>query len=283
MFITSNSEWGYIACNMQSTRPNNPYGTLVPYTTQNVYGTYTQILSAVTADIWAITILVNNIGSSATATDAMMTIGLDPLGGTSFTDFGSDLLISSASPFSLGPGVIYEFPVGFAAGCSVGAKVKLNAVKSSNASVIITVYGLPKFPERHNKGSYIISMGTSGATSTGTAITPGTTSDGTWLNMGSPSAPCWFWEYGFGTNQATMMNNTYAFDIGIGDGSGNQRQIVNNALVLTTNAESAVKLPSRMAGGYGYCGTSDVMYIRTQCGANAAAGNESVALYGVGG
>ena len=90
----------------------------------NTYGSYSSIMSGatVTDDVYGLWIIVNTGFVSGSARDIIITIGLDPAGGTSFSDWITDLAGSCASNYggaTSAGGVKYFFPLFIKAGTAV--------------------------------------------------------------------------------------------------------------------------------------------------------------------
>ena len=99
MLWVPTAELRLVADSQSGVRPAAAYGTSVT-PGNNTYSSYVDLLSATSEDSDWIEININSIGTSATATDTLVTIGVDPAGGTSYTDFIPHLLASAAGPYS---------------------------------------------------------------------------------------------------------------------------------------------------------------------------------------
>jgi Sulfocyanin (SoxE) domain len=264
------------------TRPAVPFGTSVSHG-NNTYGSYVQVLSGAsnTDDSFGILINVNGLASSATARDALLTIGVDPAGGSSYSTLIPDLLVSCAGPYNLlAGGVWYYFPVYIPAGASIGAKGSTNAA-STSSSVNVVLFCQPKYPHLVKAGSFVRAFGITAATSSGTAVTSGTTSEGTWTQISAATADAlWFWQVGFGVNDSTMTALAYALDLGFGDGTS-EVLLIENQPINTSAAEEAHK-PLWLPFGYGEVASGTALHARLQVSGTADS-SVSVAAYGVGG
>jgi hypothetical protein len=261
------------------TRPANAWGTsVVPG--NNTYGSYANLGVISASDpAYGILININSNGNSTLLRDLIVTIGIDPAGGTSFTDYIPHLLGSCAQVYE-GIGVEYYFPLRVPAGASVGAKASVNNVTVATCRVAATLYCQPSRPDLVRAGSFVRTFGDVAASSTGTAVTPGTTSEGAWTQLGSALAESlWYWECGFGINNGTMTSNGYHLDVGLGDAS-NKRVAVYNTRIFTTGAETLSKVGY---GAYARGAVGDLVYGRMQVGPNAADAGISMIAYGVGG
>ena len=280
MLWTPSNTWGLIIQSVaDGTRPSATTGAAVT-PAQNAYGSYATLLSGaqVTDDVYEWEVCINSVGISATARDCVVSIGFDPSGGTSFSGF-VDLVCGPASSHNLlAGGTWYCFPVFVKAGTSIGAAASVNSSNLANISVFIRCKCQPSHPEALKVGSYIDSFGVALATSNGTAVTEGGASEGTWVQLGSAlTRPCWYWEFGYGTNNATMSAQVGYVDIGIGD-AVNKRIAIANAPFFTSGSEQLSKAD---AGTYAKAAIGDIVYGRSQSsGGNTGA---SITAYGVGG
>ena len=282
MLNTLPNEWGLVIESVaDGTRPaTTTWGTSVT-PGNNAYGSYAQVLTATSDETYLCRIMLSAVGVSAAAKDCLVTIGIDPAGGTSYTDFIVDLSASNA-PNIVSLGLlphIYEFPIRIPAGASVAAKGSVNNATVGTIRVAITLFGRPSRPELVKAGTFVQTFGSTPASSSGTAITPGTASEGAWTQIGSAlTVPLWYWEWGICINNATMANNMHVIDIGLGDAS-NKKVVVPNGMA----GESASEALAKMTTGRNGLGTvGDIVYARVQTGPNAATSGMSVIAYGVG-
>lgn len=281
------NEWGRIIPSVaDGTRPSAAFGaTITPG--NNSYGSYVSLLagSSLTDDCYGIAINFNSNNTSAQARDTIATIGLDPAGGSSFTDFILDLLCSSAGSFTGGNnagtgGVWYWFPIFIKAGTSIGCKASINNGTVGTLRANLWCCCRPKRPELVRVGTFVDTLGSTPASSSGTAITPGTTSDGAWTQAGSNVSKGYFYlEWGWGDNTSTMTNNTNYVDIGVGDGTNN-RVVAAGCRAHTDSAEAIGK--PLMQGAFADIAPGDGLYLRAQTGPNAASTTASFAIYAVG-
>lgn len=267
------------------TRPAAAYGTSVT-AGNNVYGSYSSLIAgaSLTHDAYGIWVNINSNDVATAARDALLTVGLDAAGGTSFTDFISHLLCSDAGPYyanSAGGagGASYYFPVFIKAGTSIGAKASLNNVVGMSFRAHCVLFCKPTRPDAIKVGTFVQSFGATTASSSGTAVTAGTASEGAWTEIGTLDKTIWGWEYGVGCNDAVVNNNAQHTDISLGDAT-NKKIVTLNAFAATDTNERIAKPPAFMPG-IGVSG--DKVYARAQVGPNAAQSTLSICAYGVGG
>jgi hypothetical protein len=265
------------------TRPSTIFGTSVT-PAQNAYGTYAQLLAgaSVTDECQEIEIVVSGFGASAANRDGAVTIGFDTAGGTSYTDTISDLVCGPCARTAGDglPGAYFTFPLRVPAGTSIAAKASVNNVTLTAIRVWCILRGRPSRPDLIRVGSFVRTFGSTPASSNGTTVTPGTASDGTYVQIGSALAePLWYWEFGYGIDDATMTQSEIAVDIALGDVT-NKRVIIQDASVFSNSFEMISK--PRGQGRYARGAVGDLVYARAQSAATADS-NNSVAVYGVGG
>lgn len=250
----------------------------------NTYGAYVQIIAgaAVTDTAFALWLNANTIGSSSLAKDALLTIGLDLAGGTSYTDFITDLYVSCASLYASAAaasgGISYLFPVRVPAGASIGVKVTTNNATVGTANVQCKLLCKPSAPETIRIGSRVVTYGSTPGSSSGTAITPGNGAESAYVSLGTIAAGDrpWAWLLGVGINNATITANNPLYDLAIGDAT-TKRTVIDDLEVLTNTTENI---------GY-YCpyatddaGPGDIVYTRGWSVGVPVAGHSAIA-YGV--
>ena len=233
-------------------------------------------------DSYGILININTIAVSTAATDSLTTIGIDPAGGTSYSNVILNLLSSCAGSYGiLGCGVWYYFPIFIKAGSQIAAIGWINNATVGTQNVNITLMCQPRYPEFVKCGSYVDSYGVSTSTASGTNVTPGTTSEGAWTGIqANISRSAWWFQVGMGVNDSTMTKLVQHLDVGIGD-SGNKRLACNNTRVVTTTGEALYK-PLSFMGCDMEAAVGDNIYARAQ-GSTTADSNTSVGVYAVGG
>lgn len=272
-----------------TTRPTSvQHGTsLTPG--NNTFGTALQVGADVAVELWGIKFWISGLGASTLAKDGLVQVGFDFAGGTTFPAspdrYNSIMLLTgAASAYGTNgsPPAQFYFPLRIPAGTAILARASTNNATVGTVGVAWQGVGRPKYPESIRRGSYVESLGVTTATSSGTAITPGTTSEGTAVSLGTlnADAPCWWWEIGWGVNDATTNALCYHADLLRDSSTG--PVIVENLLINHTGGEMISK-PS----------TADLMpisdvpggtqiYGRAQCSTTSDAAISMMA-YGVGG
>lgn len=282
MLISQSSEWGLIIPSVTAgTQPAAAWGTSIT-PAENAYGSYASVLAgaSLTSDAYGILININSNSVSTAARDTLLTIGLDSAGGSSFTDFITDLLCSGASAYvsGVGSGIWYYFPIFIKNGTSVGAKASVNNATVGTLRCAVTLFCQPSRPEMIRTGSFVTTFGSTAASSSGTAVTPGTAAEGSWTQIGSAlTRPHWYWQVGMGINDGSTSNAVTHIDVGLGS-AGSKKTIIADAPFRVTGGEDMV---SNLGMYYADGATGDIVYARAQT--SSADSNYSVAVYAVGG
>lgn len=281
--IAAPSEWGWRLSTLEGAggRPTNNIGTSIA-PGENTYGTYEEIVagSLVSHDVYLIDVIIGTGAATAAARDILVTLGIDPDGGTSFSDFISHLMGSNASEYTTatsGGGVSYRFPIFLRAGSSIAAKASVNNVSLSELRVAVVLYGKPSNPEAVWAGSFVQTFGATPASSSGTALTPGEASGGAWVELGTLDKTIRHWEAGIGFNTGTFTAGVMHCDLGIGDATDKKTPIVDG--YATISAAERLYKTHWAAPGIGAPG--DKVYGRAQ-GSDPATANMSMIAYGVG-
>jgi hypothetical protein len=276
------AELRLVADSQAGIRPAAAYGTSVT-PGNNTYGSWAQLLTATAEDADWIEININSIGTSATATDTLITIGADPGGGASYLDIISHLLATAASPYQGGNatgGIWYRFPLHIRAGTTLAVKASQNNATPIAGSVLIRLYRQSRHDVGPRIGSYVRTFGEVTATSKGTDVTPGTTSEGSWVQLGSAVGAddnLFFWQVGVGMNSTTFTTTSTHIDMGIGDGTNFRTPILDELACFNTLEQ----LSACYEGAYAEVASGDKIYGRAQTGAGTGA--ISMIAYAVGG
>jgi len=281
------NEFQLVIDSQSGVRPTANYGaSFTPG--NNTYGAYASVLAgaSLTDDAYGIWINVNSVGVSATATSTLATIGIDPAGGTSFTDLIPHLLVSMASVYAnANPsgGVWYYFPLFIKAGTSLGVKGTQNNAAPVAARCFVRLLCKPSRPELLRVGSYVRTFGEATATSGGTAVTLGTTSDGAWTQLGSAIAAgdrLWFWQVAYGADTNTFAASSMLhLDLGIGASSSVLRTPILDVPIFAATTEMMCAIYN---GACANAVAGDLIFGRAQDSA-AAQANSQMLAYAVGG
>lgn len=251
----------------------------------NTYGAYAQVLSgaSVTDDIYGIKININSMAVSGSARDAIATVGLDPAGGTSYTDTIIDLLCGAAGTITgVGcGGVWYDFPLFIKKNTSIAIKASVNNATVGTCNAFVQLRGAPTGPIIPRTGTFVRTFGTTPGSSTGTAITAnGAGSKSAYVQLGSATVePLWYWCLGIGINNNNMSNNPSSWDLAVGSSTTVNRLVVNDQLVIANTSEV---LAYASNGAYSFTESGAGVFARGGGPATVSTGM-SAAAYGMGG
>jgi hypothetical protein len=287
------NEWlGCIQKPADGTRPsrNTSPGSGVSFTqgASHAEGSYAQILDGSTewpagfGDGMLLELRFANTSVSAQAASGLATIGIDPSGGTSYTEWIHDLVCGPTGNHEDGS-ICYQFPIRVPNGASLAVKAQSsNASPPSNADLALKIYGKPTRPELVRVGSYVRTIGADPGTSYGTLLTPGTTSDGSWSELtSSPLAdPIWGWEYCMLIDDDIINSNAYNIDLAVGDGS-TFRRVLRNRRMASTTSETIIK--HQFGFDFGDAAVGDRVWSRVQAGDQALITSYAMIAYGIGG
>ena len=266
--------------------------SITPSTTAHADSSYVQLFSSATIDrdVWFLAIgCTKSAENIATARDMLLTIGVDPAGGSSYSAFIEHLIISRVGAESMptnpdavkGSGYPYYFPIHIQSGSSIGVRVRQSGTSSAAVGVWARVLGDPAYPEMTWKGSRCESIGVVAASSRGTAYTPGTTSDGTWTSLGTTAnaGNRWF-QCGAALNDTTVGTTAVLLDIGVGDAS-NKRLTVQSYLHGFSSNETGFGCDPHYPNGTMPVPSGTNVYIRGQSASAIENGTYYGAAYAV--
>lgn len=258
-------------------RPANPWGTTVTASgSTNTYGTYTECIPNTAYETHLMEIVVTDLFVSAAARNALLQIGVDHAGGTTYTDVEIQHLLVGQAGSLPNNGARFLFPLFLPASSAVAAKLA-SSVASATCRVGITLWGKPTRPELVRSGAYVDTFGAVTATSLGTAVTPGTTSDGTYTSIGADltsGRSWWWWQAGFGLNDASLtQNGIYSLDIALGTSATVDKTIFEDKLFVIPQTTEQIAHVCRLPDYAYVCeftgdGAVDV-YARLQCSGTA--------------
>lgn len=274
------SGFNFVAGNLVGVRPAGTAQGVVITPAQNSYGSYTEVVSdtLITQDCYGILINFNSGATSAQIKNMLVTIGIDPDGGTSYTDWINHLVASCCPPMGTGTsGIWYYFPIFIKAGTAIAAKASVNNATVGTVRCNIWVFGAPTDPHNLVYGQGVDTIGAVTASSEGTAVTPGTTSEGTWKNLGATTKDCFAWQSGFSIKNATITALAYFFDIAA-DNNGTTPDIIQIDNIAWGTTTEQVSYTQAIA--YKEVKAGQNIYGRAQCSGTPVTGISMIA-YGV--
>lgn len=262
-------EWGSVEGPYLGVRSVSAFGTQIT-PGLNAYGSPVKVGSNLTVDAWAIWINVNGVAVSDVVKECVVQIGFDFSGGTTFPsspdEFNSITLLASQASFYnvMGGGCSWYFPLRIPAGTAILARAAMGESTFPAAFVQWVAYGRPKYPEVVRRGSWVETLGTInvGAGTYGTPVTAGTTSEGVAVQLGTLARPAWYFEYGCGTNDATMTTDVLHVDVLRDSATG--PHIIQDARWTTDVSEQSSKQPSLLQNPVVDCPAGTPIYGRMQ-------------------
>ncbi len=270
--------------NNQATPSLTPGTSITPG--NNSFPAYAEILSdaSVTEDCFGIFIRITGISVAATSKSALVNIGSDPTGGTSFATIIPNLLCSEAATSNAtvpSDGIDYYFPLYIKSGTSLAAQGSVNNATVGTMRVYVKLFGGQEYAERQKWGFTVEQFGAVTASSKGTDLTPGNTgAEGTYVQMGSNLTNDYFWwQLGVGITQGTTTNLAYDWDLARGDGSSKQIMIPDESIVTGTS-EATVKHLQALGCYERPATVGEGIYARGTCSGTANTGWSAIA-YGM--
>lgn len=265
--------------------PASTIGTSVVPGTSNALGSWTQIASSgnIAQDIYGIYMQIHTGATSAQAKNHLIDIGVDPAGGTSYSAIISDMDISAAPALSAAGAREHFFPFYIKAGSSVAVRIRGSNATAETVRVAARFYGYRSAPETMQVGSFSETLGAVTASSRGTTITPGNAADGSWLDLGATTNPMWWWQLGYGIDNATITAEYTYFEIAYGDAS-NKTTIFKVMHGGTTSETCGLAAQTQLLALAAYCPVpaGEHIYVRARCN-NAPDTGYHVTVTGIGG
>jgi len=279
MLYVPGHSWNFTLSNIAATRPAAGWGASVTPGTGGTKGAWTQVFTGaqINTEVFGILIFINNNSASATTRNALVDIGIDTAGGTSYEVKIPDLIGGHAAPATIG-GIYYYFPLYIPAGSSVAVRAVGTVATAFN--VALTVFGKPRRPDSVICGQKVSAFGATLASATGTTVTAGTTAEGAWTQLGSATThPIFWWQCGMTCVDTTMTANAHTMDISTGDAT-NKDIVVQDVLATFTAAEQSTMLPA-VYPGFDRTPAGVLVYGRVQCSGTADSALSMMA-YGLG-
>lgn len=265
--------------------PGSAIGTSVVPGASNALGNWTQIASSanIAQDVYGIYVQIHTGATSAAIKNHLVDIGVDPAGGTSYTAIISDFAVGASPSLSQAGAREFYFPFFIRAGSSVAARVRGSNATAGTVRVAARFYGRRSQPEVFPVGSYSQTFGAVTASSRGTTITPGNAADGAWLDLGAVTNPLWWWQLGYGIDNATITAEYTYFELAHGD-STNKHTIFKMMHGGTTSETCGLAAQTQLLwhAAYQPVPAGANIYVRARCN-NAPDTGYHVNVLGIGG
>lgn len=278
-----------------ATRPSTsgPGAAVTP--ANGSYGSWATVLDdsawSGIGDAYGILIKISGVAPGSADRPALVKIGADTAGGTSFLSIvtrnngdGAErgLYCANAGHYahSSGPGsMTFFFPMRFPSGTSFGACAKVDSATVTDIVVEITLLCSPVPGFVPKTCSYIHAFGSDESSITGEAITPGTASEGTWTAIGAATAfPYWGFEHVLSVEDASMSTGALDVECTTGDATNKKPTMVHSQ----TRVSAAEMVAKDVAFVEMPVPVGDIFYMRAQCSSALDAAYFG-AVYAVGG
>lgn len=281
MLLAPVPSWGkrYSNFDTASTTP----GTSVTPGVSNAEGSWTQVVAAANVDfnVYEIHLHISNGGSSAAIRDHLLDIGIDPAGGSSYTEIISNISCGASDSTTPFFGIRYKFPFFIPAGSTIAARIQCGQATAGTPRVGVEIVGAPSRPEAVRAAQYSEVLGTI-TNSRGTLVTSGTSgTEGSWVSLGTTTRDLWWWQVCCGWQASSTNAANHFVDLAVGDAT-NKKLIIQNSIWSTTTAEM-VQHPT--ADTMAYCEVpagSEIWVRSTAAQASASLGMHALAI-GLGG
>ncbi len=219
LFSPGLSSYGFQVDNW-GTNPSAAPGTSITPGASNAEGSpFVEVIagSALTEDCYWIFIKVYGGNTVSNAKNHLLDIGIDPAGGTSWTEVIANIVCGGTASLVQG-GRDFLFPFRIAAGSSVAVRIQGSNATAGTVFVVAQLYGRPSHPETVPTGTFAHTFGTI-TNSSGPTVTPGNAADGTWVDLGQTGFTYWWFQLGYQIDNGTVTaENTY-IELGYGNGS----------------------------------------------------------------
>lgn len=219
-------DWAYCTHNLPSSIDASAAGVPCTSGASNADGSPVSLFSAALAhDTEYLRLMISGAMAVSSNNDLLIDVLIDPTGGTSWTEFVSDLIAgalgsaeaSGSTPS--GPSLRYDFPIWIPAGASLGIRARSANSVASTLIVAAFAFGGNANPGSWWCGQRVTGIGIDAANSTGTPHLAGSSNSfSDWANLGSPlPAAAGALQFAVnGAGGAFYSQNAYKFEFGVG-------------------------------------------------------------------
>jgi len=274
----ASSFWSY---DNWGTNPSTTIGTSVTSGTANAEGSWVQIASGtnIAKDVHSMYLQIHTGAASGNVRPALLDIGIDPAGGSSYVAVISDLDIGFTPALTVAGNREHFFPFKINAGSSVAARIKGRF--SSAHRVAARFYGYQGVDGVYPSGSYSETYGAT--TISGTLVTPGNAADGSWVQLGTTTKPIWWWQMGYSVYNTTITAEYTYLELAVGDNS-NKVTVFKMMHGGTTGETCGLAAQTQLVWPAAYFSVPEGtgVYVRARCN-NAPDTNYYINVVGIGG
>ena len=217
------------------------------------------VLAALTADCYGIFVQVAKTAVSATDTSAVLDVGSDPAGGSSYTAVLSDFLCGFAddSNANTGNGGMQSIlvPVKITSGSTIAIRGQTVRASAQAASVRVAAYLATTGPLPGT--TTCTTYGVSGTT--GTTVTPGAAAWGSWTNIGGTlAANAQAIAISVQPSSATVLRDAFRLEIGVASAAISGEYVVKHSTTETCQG------PSPTVAAYFYVASGTQLQVRAR-------------------
>jgi len=226
--------YGFTYNNWGANPAATPGATFTPGTS-NGEGTYAALVTAasVTQDCYWMALRISDWASTGDRS-ALMDIGVDPAGGTSYTTVIDNVVCGNMPTVAVLPGKRFLFPLFVKSGSQIAIRFQVANATANTIRAQVKLYGQPSRPEAFPVGMFSETIGTI-TNSGGQSFTPGNAGDGGWQSLGTTAKAMWWWQLCTQVTNATVTAEYCYVDLAYGDASN--KHIITRQMLGGTTAE----------------------------------------------
>lgn len=264
--------------------PSTTIGASVVPGTSNAEGSWAALAGSanMVQQSVGVHLLVHSGAVAGSAKPQLMDVGVDPAGGTSYTSILTNIPVGCSPAPTVAGLRAFFFPIAIPANASVAARIQGASATAGTVRVAAKFFGQGTAPETLPVGSFSETVGTV-TNSDGVSFTPGNAADGSWSDLGATTTPCWWWQYGYQINNATITAKYTYIELAWGDAT-NKHVMFRDMHGGTTNEVVGLLAGTSLTwmGGYHPVPVGAHIYIRGRCNNAPDTGYNALAI-GVGG
>lgn len=260
--------------------PASAIGTsLTTSGTANTEGSWTQVASSsdISAEVYWVNLRLSHSYGTGTNRQVLVDVGVDPAGGTSYTEVVANLIGGNSADFSTpGAGHHYYFPLRIRAGSSVAVRAQASAASVAVRASLVFI-GSPSRPEMAPAASFSETIGTV-TNSSGTSFTPGTSAEGSWVSLGTTAKDTWWHQLGVQVDNATQNAIGYYAELAYGDAT-NKVQILRMSYCTRTSESMGHMHAANLWQATAYCRVpaGSTLYVRGRSNGAPDTGHNALA------
>lgn len=210
---------GFTRCtsNITGTPGTAGPGTNFTAGASNADGTAVELIADLTHDVHFVVIEFGGLSTNTANGSSLADLLIDRAGGTSWSDFISDMIAGFTPVFtSSSSSSKYFFPVWIPAGSSLAVQARTaHTADFVNSRCAIWCYGEPRRPDTWWCGQKVESLGITAASSSGTNVTPGASgAAGTFTTIGTSTGRYEALQFGLNGSDAAELAAGYHWEMG---------------------------------------------------------------------